>query len=202
MIRLYQTPECPFCHRVRIALTEKGLDYQIVPVDFSKKENRTEQFLRLNPLGQLPVLSDDDLVLSDSLVINEYLNEEYPYPELLPEDSQERAQIRNWSQWINQLIADPFFELYLADAAQKKGEAVNLSKVEQAKSQIALFLNRAEQQLKGKEFLVGNYSLADIAFAPFVSYFEQFKVEIPASCENVKVWFKRLNTRNAIVKTR
>ncbi len=201
MIRLYDFKLSPFCHRVKIVLVEKELDYQTVSIDLMKKENRTEQYLRLNPLGKVPVLADDDLIISDSAVISEYLNDEYPFPELSPEDPQEKAQMRVWVNWVNGLIADPWLELLRAGWAKEKGESVDEAKLETAREKIKSFFEVADRSLKGKDFLVGKYSLADIAFAPWVFLFEEVGITVP-NLPNLSVWFKRLSTKNTVVKTK
>jgi glutathione S-transferase len=193
---------CPFCHSVRIMLAEKELDYQSVMIDLSKKENRTEQFLRLNPIGKIPVLADEDLILSESLVINEYLNEEYPYPELMPEESQARAMVRLWCFQIENMVATQVTEFYLAASAKEKGESFDESRLEAAKQLIYKFLEIADKNLKSREYLVDSFSLADIAFAPWVTYFEKYGISLPDSLTHVKDWMKRLTTRNSVVSTR
>ncbi len=202
MIRLYQSPTSPFCHRVRIVLAEKELDYQIIPIDLSKKENRTEQFLRLNPLGKVPVLADDDLILSESLVINEYLNEEYAYPELMPEDSQEKAQVRLWSSQIDTMIARPFAEFYFAQRAKETGESFDAARLESAQQTIYQFLEFVDKSMRDKEYLVGSYSLADIAFAPWTTRFEKYGIALPQNLPHAEAWMKRLITKHTVVSTR
>jgi len=202
MIRLYQSMACPFCHRVRILLAEKELDYQTVWIDLAKQETRTDQFLRLNPAGKIPVLADEDLILSESLVINEYLNEEYPYPELMPEDPDEKALARLWSMQIDTMVTSQFGEFYLAARAKEKGESFDDARLEAAKKMIHRFLEVADRNLKNKDYLVGTYSLADVAFAPWVTRFEKYNVAIPENLTNVQAWLKRLATRHHVVSTR
>lgn len=201
MIRLYQYPASPFCHRVRIMLAEKELDYQVVNIDIPKKENRTEQFLRLNPLGKVPVLADDDLILFDSLVINEYLNEEYPFPELLLGDPQEKAAIKLWCAQVDGLVAHPWLNIFMAGWAKEKGETIDETKIEENKQKIQKFFELADKALKGNDFLTGKYSLADIAFAPWVFLFDKVGVTVP-NLPNLSVWFKRLSTKSTILKTK
>jgi glutathione S-transferase len=202
MIRLYQSMACPFCHRVRIMLAEKELDYQTVWIDLAKQETQTDQFLRLNPAGKIPVLADEDLILSESLVINEYLNEEYPYPELMPEEPNDKALVRLWSMQIETMVTSQFGEFYAASRAKEKGESFDEARLEAAKRLIYRFLEAAEKVLKNKEYLAGAYSLADIAFAPWVTRFEKYNVSIPENLTNVLAWMKRLATRHHVVSTR
>src|SRR3972149_578337 len=84
MIKLYDYPQCPFCRKVRIVLAEKGIEYERILVDLRKKEQKKEDFLRLNPYGKVPVLVDNDVLIYESSIINEYLDEKYPNPPLMP----------------------------------------------------------------------------------------------------------------------
>ena len=94
MIKLYDFASSPNCQRVKIVLAEKDLPYEIVPIDLRAKEQKTPDFLKLNPNGKVPVLTDDDLVLYESCIINEYLEEKYPNPPLLPKDPAKKAKAR------------------------------------------------------------------------------------------------------------
>ena len=88
MITLYDAARCPYCARVRIALAEKGIAYEPVEIDLS---NRPAWLYEKNPAGRVPVLEEDTLVLPESVVIMEYLDERYPEPALLPADPAARA---------------------------------------------------------------------------------------------------------------
>src|SRR5215470_15008618 len=94
MIRLYDYPDCPFSQKVRVVLAEKELEFERVHVDLRKGEQKSAEFLKLNPYGKVPVLIDDDVVVYDSTVINEYLEDEYPSVALMPEDSAGRSRVR------------------------------------------------------------------------------------------------------------
>jgi glutathione S-transferase len=88
VITLYDAARCPFCARVRIVLAEKGIPYEPVAIDLS---NRPAWIYEKNPAGRVPVLEEDTLVLPESAVIMEYLEERYPEPALLPADPAQRA---------------------------------------------------------------------------------------------------------------
>jgi glutathione S-transferase len=85
---LYDAARCPFCARVRIVLAEKRIPYETVEVDLA---NRPAWLYEKNPLGKVPVLEEDTMVLPESAVIMEYLEERYPEPPLLPADAAARA---------------------------------------------------------------------------------------------------------------
>ncbi|MBF0491663.1 MAG: glutathione S-transferase family protein [Deltaproteobacteria bacterium] len=195
-------PMSPYCHRVRIALAEKQLDCQSVGIDLFKKENKTEQFLRLNPLGKVPVLVDEGLILAESLVINQYLEEEYPYPALMPEDAQSRALVRLWSAQIDAMVFTPGIQILRAEWARDKGESLEEESLEEFRAIIQQFFVHAARALKNQDFLVGAYSLADIAFAPMVFKLEKMKVAVPQELPQVAAWVKRLVTRASVNTTK
>src|SRR5713226_3410102 len=100
-MKLYDYPQCPFGQKVRIVLAEKELSYELVNVDLRRGEQKRPEFLKLNPFGKVPVLVDDEVVVYDSTVINEYLEDEYPHPQLMPSDSAARARVRTFEDYAD-----------------------------------------------------------------------------------------------------
>src|SRR4029450_1961813 len=94
MLTLYDYPDCPFSQKVRVVLAEKHPQPEKIFVDLRKQEQKSPDFLRLNPYGKVPVLIDEDEVIYESTVINEYLDDEYPLPRLMPDDSGGRSRAR------------------------------------------------------------------------------------------------------------
>ena len=91
-LTLYDAPRCPFCARTRIVLAEKGIPYETVTIDLAA---RPAWLLERNPPdGRVPVLEEDGWLLPESAVVNEYLEERYPEPPLLPADPGARAAAR------------------------------------------------------------------------------------------------------------
>src|SRR5437870_4776213 len=107
MIALYDYPDCPFAQKVRVVLAEKDLEFDTVVIDLRKGEQRAADFLKLNPYGKVPVLIDDDVVVYDSTIINEYLDDEYPNPPLMPEDSAGRARVRQFEDFCDNSFMPP-----------------------------------------------------------------------------------------------
>ncbi|KFK33438.1 hypothetical protein AALP_AA5G013800 [Arabis alpina] len=90
-LKLYSYWRSSCAHRVRIALTLKGLEYEYIPVNLVKGDQFGSDFKEINPMGTVPALVDGDVVISDSFAIIMYLDEKYPEPPLLPRDLHKRA---------------------------------------------------------------------------------------------------------------
>ena len=93
MMTLYSGTTDPYSHRCRIVLFEKGMDFQVIDVDLA---NKPEDLAVINPYNQVPVLVERDLVLSEANIINEYIDERFPHPQLMPPDPVMRARGADW----------------------------------------------------------------------------------------------------------
>lgn len=102
-LQFYDNPESVCCQKVRVACIEKGVSYENVHVDFSKGGQFEPEFLKLNPKAVLPVLVHNGLIITESTVINEYLNEAFDGPELMPADAYGRSRKRYWSRQVDHL---------------------------------------------------------------------------------------------------
>ncbi len=91
MMVLYSGTTCPFSQRCRFVLFEKGMDFEIRDVDLF---NKPEDVSVMNPYGQVPILVERDLILYESNIINEYIDERFPHPQLMPGDPVARARVR------------------------------------------------------------------------------------------------------------
>jgi glutathione S-transferase len=147
---LYDAARCPYCARVRIVLAEKRLSYETVEIDLSE---RPAWLYGKNPLGKVPVLEEDGgLVLPESEVIMEYLEERFPEPPLWPADPAERALGRLWLQRFGSRIGDDYY-------ARRRGEQ---SRLEERLAELDDALER-QPFLSGREF-----GLADAGYAPWI----------------------------------
>jgi glutathione S-transferase len=151
VITLYDADRCPYCARVRIALAEKGIEYETVVVDL---DDRPAWIYEKNPLGRVPVLEEDTFVLPESAVINEYLEERYPEPALWPADPGERA--------FGRLLVFRFDELSKPYYALRRGEDGAGERLDAELAKLNAVLT-ARAYLSGREF-----GLADIAFVPWI----------------------------------
>jgi glutathione S-transferase len=198
MLKLYDYPDCPFCQKVRVVLAEKDLEYEKIFVDLRRGEQKTAEFLRMNPYGKVPVLVDDDEVIYDSTIINEYLEDEYPLPHLMPEDdSQGRARVRLLEDHCDNSFIPPTTML-LAQLRKPEGER-DVQRVEQAREELRRCLYVLRDRLEGQEFLVGTqFTIADAAFAPRMMVLGRLGFEFEPALAPVQAWLDRIRARPSV----
>lgn len=194
MIKLYHFPLSTNSRKVRIALIEKGLEFERILIDLSKKEQKKPDYLKIHPFGQVPALDDEGFIVYDSTIINEYLEDEYPYPPLLPKDSEGRARARLLEDFRDNYCNPPFVEIIHEVRSKPEGQR-DLKIIEHAKSEIVQCFDRLEKELEGKEFLAGTFSLADVAYMPNIDLLERFNIPVDPRYKNTLTWMERLRTR-------
>lgn len=182
MLTLYDAPRCPYCARVRIVLAEKGIEHGVAEVDL---DDRPAWIFVKNPSGKVPVVEDDDgLVLPESSVIAEYLEERFPEPPLWPDPPGERA--------LGRLLVERFDSLGDAYYALRRGE-------ERARAWLDRQLAELDATLETQEFLSGSrYGLADIAYVPWII---RARAELAVSYDAFPAlagWLERVSARPAV----
>ncbi|MEO5632566.1 glutathione S-transferase family protein [Gaiella sp.] len=181
MLRLIDAPRCPYCARVRIALAEKGIAYETVVIDLV---NRPAWVYELNPIGKVPVLEHQGWVLPESAVINEYLEDAYPEPALLPADPAQRANAR-----LIIFRHDDFTATYYALRRKEAGADVAF----------AGELEALDAMLAGDPYLTGSaFGLADIAYVPWVLRARDVLGVSLESYPSLVDWLARLDGRPSI----
>jgi glutathione S-transferase len=193
MIKLYNFPPSTNSRKVRIALVEKGLEFENVNIDLSKKEQKNPDYLKIHPFGQVPALDDDGFVVYDSTIINEYLEDEYPHPPLLPEDSEGRARARLMDDFRDNNF-NPWFVEIIHEIRKPEGERDH-NTLKHAKDKITACFDRIEKELEGKEYLAGAFSLADIAYMPNIALLERLDIPVDPKYKNMLAWIERLKAR-------
>jgi glutathione S-transferase len=140
-----------------MVLHEKGIDFDVHEVDLGDK---SEEFLSVSPYGKVPVLRVNGSSLYESNIVNEYLDEVYDSPRLMPENPELRASVRSWMAFAD----DYFFpSVYRVRMGPQRGYSKEL--IQEARERLDDALSRLEHQLENREYLVGEYTLADIAHA-------------------------------------
>jgi glutathione S-transferase len=198
MIKLYDFLPCPFGQKVRIVLAEKSLSYELVPVDLTKGEHRRPEFVRLNPFARVPVLVDEDTVVYDSTIINEYLDDEYPDPPVLPriEFSSLRARARLFEDFADTSFTPQVGQL-MTEMARGEGER-DQGRVQRLRQSIERVLEYVNRELQGQHFLAGEFSVADIGFVPRLVVLRDLGIDAVAGRSSLDAWMKRLLERPSI----
>lgn len=158
----------PYVRKVLVCMELKGLDYEIDPITpfFGNDE-----FRRLSPLCRIPVLIHDDLVLTDSTVIAEYLDERYPEPPLLPREPKERARARWLEEYADTRLGDVFIwglfypKMVHPRVWDEPGDQARIDKT--LSTDLPAALDYLEEQLPLNGYLFDEIGLADIAIASF-----------------------------------
>ncbi|MBA2653984.1 MAG: stringent starvation protein A [Gammaproteobacteria bacterium] len=181
---LYSGPLCPYSHRVRIVLAEKGVSVDILNVDV---DNPPEDLIELNPYQSVPTLVDRDLVLYQSNIIMEYLDERFPHPPLLPVYPVARAK----SRLMMFRIDNDWYKLLLAILAKDKtSDAARKELRENLVSLAPLFGTMPY-------FMSEEFSLVDCYLAPLLWRLPALDIELPNSSAPIKAYAKRLFQREA-----
>jgi glutathione S-transferase len=183
MLTVYDAARCPYCARARIALAEKGIEYEAFEIDLS---DRPQWIYEKNATGRVPVIEEDAWILPESSVIMEYLEERYPEPPLLPPDPADRALARVWI-----FRHDHFTKPYYALRRGEDGAAEAFDEQ----------LTELDAALERQPWLTGAaYGLADIAYVPWVLRARDMLGvsldEFPA----IRSWLDRLVERPAIAR--
>ena len=200
MLRLHWHPFSIVPRRIRIALREKSIPHEEVEVDVYRGANRAPAFRRLNPFGQIPVLEDGDLILCESVAILEYLEDRFPEPPLRSTDVVARALTRQFMLWSGDYTI-PAWERWMAPVIHPD-EPVDAAAREKARDDIAAHLDVIERRLAGRKWLVDQYSLADICYAPFVTVLDRVDLgDLVDARPAVKAWVGRLLDRPAVRDT-
>jgi glutathione S-transferase len=184
MLRLYDAPRCPYCARVRIVLAEKAIAYETVIVDL---DERPRWIYDLNPSGRVPVLEDDGLVLAESRVLMEYLEERFPEPSLLPTDPAARALVRLQLERFDELLGDPYYRRRRERSSQPACEAFEGA------------LDHLEALFGEQPYLSGEaYGLADCAYVPWLLRAEASLDVDVRSRSSLAAWLDRVEHRPAV----
>jgi glutathione S-transferase len=206
MITLYSGPLSLFARKVEIALREKELPFERIMVPFNQTtgyDPRHPEVMALNPKGQVPILSDCGLVLYDSTVILEYLEEAYPQPPLFPQTPVERARCR-----LDELYADeillaalkPLMHRTEPPSPDRNRRAAQEADALIAEDMLAGHYAVLDQRLAGREYFAGMLSVADIALFMAVLFCLRLGGPPLDDHRGLVDWFARLKQRPAFAK--
>jgi glutathione S-transferase len=179
-----------------VVLAEKNLPYEIVPVDLTKKEQKNPAYLKMNPYGKVPVLTDDATVLYESLVINEYLEEKYPNPPLMPKDPARKAKGRILVDYGMAHFDSAYQKLRMELMKEAKEQSQPV--IDGAKSDLKKLLQRFEDELGEQPYLLGDFSLVDADLIPRFTRLEGFGVLPDPSLPRLGKYLERMKARPSV----
>lgn len=185
-MNLYSGTTCPFSHRCRIVLYEKQMDFQVIDVDLF---NKPEDIAVINPYNRVPVLVDRDLVLYEANIINEYIDERFPHPQLMPPDPQTRAKAR-------QLLYTMEHELFShIDALEK-----NLKSAEKSRAHVRDRLTELAPLFAKQKHLLGEeFSMLDVAIAPLLWRLDHYGIELSKAAVPLMKYAERIFSRQGFI---
>ncbi|MCY4219412.1 MAG: glutathione S-transferase family protein [Gammaproteobacteria bacterium] len=197
-LRLIQSAVCPFAQRTHMCLLEKSLEFEIIEIDL---KNKPAWFEEISPYSKVPVLQHRGLKLYESSIINEYLEDKYPDPALLPKDPAERAMARIWIDFDNVKFVPTFYRVLLEQEPAKQQQLIDdmIAQFKFIESE-GILDNRDGIYWFGK-----NISLVDIAIYPHFERLSVLKhyrdIEIPQFCTKLLEWLAAMRERDSSQKT-
>lgn len=188
MMTLYSGTTDPFSQRCRIVLFEKGMDFQVIDVDMF---NKPEDLAVVNPYNKVPVLVERDLVLYEANIINEYIDERFPHPQLMPADPVMRARAR---LFLHRFEKELFCHIdAIGHAVQKTADKARQA-VRDNLTQIAPVFAKQKYML-GDEF-----SMLDVAIAPLLWRLDHYGIQLDKDAAPLMKYAERLFSRPAYIE--
>lgn len=172
-MKLYHHPLSGHAHRARLFVSLLGLPHELVEVDLKAGAHKTPEFLALNPFGQVPVLEDDDVVVSDSNAILVYLAKKAGRSDWLPEDARTAAAVQ---RWLSVAAGEVAYGPAAARLVTVFGAGFNPDEVI---GRAHTLLKRLDSHLSGRDWLVGvQPTIADVAIYSYVARAPEGNVDL------------------------
>lgn len=185
---LYSGTTDPYSHRCRIVLFEKGMDFQVIDVDLA---NKPEDLAVINPHNTVPVLVERDLVLEQANIINEYIDERFPHPQLMPADPVMRARARLFLHNFEEQLFDHIKDL----------ESDNQKLADKARATIRDNLTQIVPLFSKQEYILGDdFSMLDVAIAPLLWRLGHYGIELPKQAAPLLKYAERIFSRPAYIE--
>lgn len=187
MMILYSGTTCPFSHRCRIVLYEKGMDFQINDVDLHGKKSELSV---MNPYNRTPVLVERDLILYESNIINEYIDDRFPHPQLMPSDPISKSRARLFLfRFENEIFSNIDF---LEKGTDKQNHNAKIS-VRDSLLQIAPVFSK-QNYILGDEF-----TILDVTLAPLLWRLDHYGIKLPKSGAPLLKYAERIFSRTSFI---
>lgn len=185
-IKLYTFPLSGHAHRVQLGLSLMNIPHELINVDLRKGEQKTPEFLKLNPFGQVPAIDDNGTILADSNAILVYLARKYGNTTWLPSDAEGEAQVQRWLSVAAGLVA-------FGPAAARLVTVFGAGfRPEEVITRAQNLLKVMDKELADKAFLTGaQASIADIANYTYIAHAPEGNVSLE-EYPNVRAWLARI----------
>jgi glutathione S-transferase len=184
---------------VLIALHEMGLEYDRHDIGGPFGGNKTEQYLRRNPNGLVPILNDGDLDIWESNTILRYLAHRYGPTDMYPDDPAARSHVERWMDWRQTSIGPPLGQVFLG-YVRTKPEDRDMAHIRAQEKKCIDYARMLDVQLAGKSYVTGeSFTFADVTLAMFmhrylVLPFEALRPDLP----NLKAWVETMRARPTV----
>ncbi len=188
MMRLYSGTTCPYSHRCRIVLHEKGMDFEVIDAD---KASSAEDIAMINPYNKIPVLVERELVLFEANIINEYIDERFPHPQLMPPDPVMRGRAR---LFLHRFEQDLYSNVDIIENGSKTAADKARHAVRDALTQLAQIVDKQKYLLLDDEF-----SMLDVAVAPLLWRLEHYNINMPKDAAPLMKYAERLFSRQGFI---
>ena len=193
MMVLYSGTTCPFSQRCRFVLFEKGMDFEIRDVDLF---NKPEDISVMNPYGQVPIIVERDLILYESNIINEYIDERFPHPQLMPADPVMRARARLFLFNFERELFIYVHQLERRDQLKDAGK-----QLDGARQQIRDRLTQLTPIFVKNKYMLGeDFSMLDVAIAPLLWRLDHYGIEMPKTAAPLLRYAERIFSRPAYIE--
>jgi glutathione S-transferase len=196
-IKLYHAVPSSNSDRVKIALHEKGLAYEGIKLDLAKRDQKKPEHLQRNPYGKVPVVDDGGNVLFESCIINEYLDEKYPAPPLMPKDPYLRGRGRVLIDYGLNYLHEPYWALRNEIFFKKEAERSE-SLMEEKRRMLRHLLRYLEDALGDRPYFLGEISLTDIDLWPRFARMEDYGVLPAPNLPRLNAWIERMKARPSV----
>jgi len=167
-----------------------------VTLDLAKKDQKRPEFLKLNPYRKVPVINDDGKILFESCIINEYLDEKYPNPSLMPKDPYLRGRGRVLVDYALNYTHEPYWALR-GEMLKKESERDN-SVMEEKRQTLRGLLQYLQEALGKEAYFLGEFSLTDIAIIPRFLRMESYGALPSPSLPRLSAWLQRMKERPSV----
>ena len=189
MMVLFSGSTCPFSHRCRFVLYEKGCDFEVQDVDLY---NKPPEIDAMNPYGEVPILVERDLTLYQANIINEYIDERFPHPQLMPADPIMRARARLFIYTFERELFSFVRVLENRDETEKRKSI--------ARNQIKEQLIQLSPVLAKNKFLMGDdFTMLDVTLAPLLWRLGYYGIEMPKAAAPLLKYAESIFARPAFI---